>query len=114
MKFEIEMDQNGTVQTLPVTAAVSGKKTSLETKMKMTVHVQQKIAFTLLGIASAIVIVPVIVIFAILIQKGLPAINWEFLSSMPRMGMRAGAEGRPHPWCAARVGGGWRTISKRP
>jgi phosphate transport system permease protein len=58
--------------------------------MKLSVHAQQKIAFTLLGIASAIVIVPVIVIFWILIQKGLPAINWQFLTAMPRMGMRAG------------------------
>ena len=58
--------------------------------MKISVHAQQKIAFTLLGIASTIVIVPVIVIFAILIQKGFPAINWEFLTAMPRMGMRAG------------------------
>ena len=58
--------------------------------MKLTVHTQQKIAFTLLGLASTIVIVPVIVIFVILIQKGFPAINWEFLTAMPRMGMRAG------------------------
>ena len=58
--------------------------------MKLTVHTQQKIAFTLLGLASTVVIVPVIVIFAILIQKGFPAINWEFLTTMPRMGMRAG------------------------
>jgi len=58
--------------------------------MKISVHAQQKIAFTLLGIASTIVIVPVIVIFAVLIQKGFPAINWQFLTTMPRMGMRAG------------------------
>ena len=58
--------------------------------MKISVHVQQKIAFTLLGLASILVIVPVIVIFAILIQKGWPAINWQFLTTMPRMGMRAG------------------------
>ena len=58
--------------------------------MKLTPQSKQKIAFTLLGLASAVVIVPVIVIFAILIQKGFPAINWEFLTAMPRMGMRAG------------------------
>ena len=58
--------------------------------MKISTQTQQKIAFTLLGIASTLVIVPVIVIFAILIQKGLPAINWQFLTAMPRMGMRAG------------------------
>jgi len=58
--------------------------------MKISTQTQQKIAFTLLGIASTVVIVPVIVIFAILIQKGLPAINWQFLTAMPRSGMRAG------------------------
>ena len=58
--------------------------------MKLSSQVKQKIAFTFLGIASTIVIVPVIVIFTILIQKGLPAINWQFLTAMPRMGMRAG------------------------
>ena len=58
--------------------------------MKISQHTQQKIAFSLLGLASLIVIVPVIVIFAILIQKGWPAINWQFLTAMPRMGMRAG------------------------
>lgn len=58
--------------------------------MKISVHTQQKIAFALLGLAATVVIVPVIVIFAILIQKGLPAINWQFLTAMPRMGMRAG------------------------
>ncbi len=57
---------------------------------KMSQHTKQRIAFTILGLASAIVIVPVIVIFAILIQKGLPAINCQFLTAMPRMGMRAG------------------------
>lgn len=58
--------------------------------MKISTQTHQKIAFTLLGIASTIVIVPVIVIFVILIQKGWPAINWQFLTAMPRMGMRAG------------------------
>ncbi len=56
----------------------------------VSTQTQQKIAFTLLGIASSLVVVPVIVIFAILIQKGWPAINWQFLTTMPRMGMRAG------------------------
>jgi phosphate transport system permease protein len=57
---------------------------------KVSTQTQQKIAFTVLGIAATVVIVPVIVIFVILIQKGAPAINWQFLTQMPRMGMRAG------------------------
>ncbi|OGW81047.1 MAG: phosphate ABC transporter, permease protein PstA [Omnitrophica bacterium RIFCSPLOWO2_12_FULL_44_17] len=58
--------------------------------MRISSKTAQKIAFSFLGLAAVIVIVPVIVIFAILIQKGLPAINWQFLTAMPRMGMRAG------------------------
>ncbi len=58
--------------------------------LTVSVHTKQKIAFALLGLASTLVIVPVIVIFAILIQKGLPAINWQFLTTVPRMGMKAG------------------------
>jgi phosphate transport system permease protein len=34
--------------------------------------------------------VPVGLIVVIIIQKGLPAINWQFLSDIPRQGMRAG------------------------
>ncbi len=58
--------------------------------MKLRVQTKQKIAFACLGIASTVVLVPVVVIFAILIEKGWPAISWQFLTSMPRMGMRAG------------------------
>jgi len=58
--------------------------------VKLSPKWKQRIAFSVLGLASVVVIVPVIVIFSILIEKGLPAINWEFLTAMPRMGMRAG------------------------
>jgi phosphate transport system permease protein len=37
-----------------------------------------------------LIIVPVGLIVVIIIQKGLPAINWQFLSDMPRQGMREG------------------------
>lgn len=56
----------------------------------MKPQTKQKIAFTCLGLAAVVVIIPVIVIFVILIDKGISAINWQFLSAMPRMGMRAG------------------------
>jgi len=56
----------------------------------MKPQTKQKIAFTCLGLAAVVVIIPVIVIFVILIDKGISAINWQFLSTMPRMGMRAG------------------------
>lgn len=50
----------------------------------------QKIAFALLFLATLLIVVPVGLIVVIIIQKGLPAINWQFLSDIPRQGMRAG------------------------
>lgn len=50
----------------------------------------QKIAFFLLFLATLFIVVPVGLIVVIIIQKGLPAINWQFLSDIPRQGMRAG------------------------
>jgi len=50
----------------------------------------QKIAFFFLFLATLLIVVPVGLIVIIIIQKGLPAINWQFLSDIPRQGMRAG------------------------
>jgi len=53
-------------------------------------HRTQNIAFSLLFLATLLIVVPVGAIIVIIIVKGLPAINWQFLSDMPRQGMRAG------------------------
>ena len=53
-------------------------------------HRTQKIAFFLLFLATLLIVIPVGLIVVIIIQKGLPAINWQFLSDIPRQGMRAG------------------------
>lgn len=53
-------------------------------------HRTQKIAFFFLLLATLLIVVPVGLIVVIIIQKGLPAINWQFLSDIPRQGMRAG------------------------
>lgn len=50
----------------------------------------QKIAFALLLISTIIIILPVIAITIIIIKNGVSSINWEFLSTAPRMGMRQG------------------------
>jgi phosphate transport system permease protein len=50
----------------------------------------QKIAFFFLFLATLLIAVPVGLIVAIIIVKGLPAINWQFLSDIPRQGMRSG------------------------
>ena len=53
-------------------------------------RLNQKIAFFFLFLATLFIIVPVGVVLFIIIQKGLPAISWQFLTDMPRQGMRAG------------------------
>ncbi len=50
----------------------------------------QNIAFFFLFLATLLIVVPVGLVVVIIIQKGLPAINWQFLSDIPRQGMRAG------------------------
>lgn len=53
-------------------------------------HRAQKIAFFFLFLAILLIVVPVGLIMVIIVQKGLPAINWQFLSDIPRQGMRSG------------------------
>lgn len=50
----------------------------------------QKIVFFLLFLSTLLIVIPVGLIIVMIIQKGLPALNWEFLSAMPKQGMRAG------------------------
>jgi len=53
-------------------------------------HRTQSVAFFFLFLATLLIVIPVGLIVVIIIQKGLPAINWQFLSDIPRQGMRAG------------------------
>ncbi|MGH7197137.1 MAG: phosphate ABC transporter permease PstA [Candidatus Omnitrophota bacterium] len=58
--------------------------------MRISSKVTQRIAFTLLLLANLLVIVPVGMVILIILKNGLGAISWEFLTQMPRSGMRAG------------------------
>ena len=53
-------------------------------------HQTQRIAFFFLFLATLLIVVPVGLIVVIIVQKGLPALSWQFLSDVPRQGMRAG------------------------
>lgn len=53
-------------------------------------YMNQKIAHLLLGMFALLSIGPVIAIIAYLFYKGSGAISWEFLTGMPRNGMKAG------------------------
>lgn len=50
----------------------------------------EKIAFFFLFLATMLIVVPVGLIVVIIIQKGIGAISWQFITDVPRQGMRAG------------------------
>jgi len=50
----------------------------------------QSIAFFFLFLSTLLIVVPVGLIVVIIIIKGIPAINWQFIFDIPRQGMRAG------------------------
>jgi len=52
--------------------------------------ITQRLAFGILFLITLIVVIPVVLIVAVIVVKGLPAINWTFLTDMPREGMKAG------------------------
>jgi len=56
----------------------------------MSRQTSQKIAFALLTAATVIVVVPIVLVIIYIIAQGIGAINWEFLTAMPRSGMREG------------------------
>jgi phosphate transport system permease protein len=56
----------------------------------MSRQTSQKIAFALLTAAAVVVVVPIILVIFYIIIQGIGAINWEFLTAMPRNGMREG------------------------
>ena len=53
-------------------------------------QVTQRIAFILISLAAALVILPIFAIVGYIVVEGIGAINWEFLTTMPRHGMREG------------------------
>lgn len=56
----------------------------------MTPQQRERLAFWLLRVALAIVLFPVLFILAYMVIKGAPGLTWEFLTTAPRSGMRAG------------------------
>jgi phosphate transport system permease protein len=51
---------------------------------------RQNAAFIILGLATLVVVLPIILTIAYIIKNGIGAINWEFISQSPRNGMREG------------------------
>jgi phosphate transport system permease protein len=50
----------------------------------------QKFGFILLGVVALIVVVPILIVIGAIAVRGISAIDWTFLTAMPRDGMRAG------------------------
>jgi phosphate transport system permease protein len=56
----------------------------------MQTTTKQKIAFTILFFCTVSVVLPVLFVLVIVVKNGWSALNWQFLSAMPKEGMRAG------------------------
>lgn len=52
--------------------------------------IQEKIAFSILTFTMLLVLIPIVLILGFIIYKGIGTISWEFLSAMPRKGMKEG------------------------
>jgi phosphate transport system permease protein len=53
-------------------------------------YLAQRLGFALLGLATLAVVVPILLVVGVIVVQGIGAISWEFLSAMPRDGMKAG------------------------
>ncbi len=56
----------------------------------MNRHLSQRLGFSLLTLIAVFTVVPILSVLAYILVKGSPAISWEFLSAVPRAGMREG------------------------
>jgi phosphate transport system permease protein len=50
----------------------------------------QRAGFILLGLTAVIVVVPILIVVGAIVAQGIETIDWEFLTAMPRDGMKAG------------------------
>jgi phosphate transport system permease protein len=50
----------------------------------------QRLGISLITLVAFLTVVPILAVFGYIIGKGAPALSWQFLSAMPRDGMRAG------------------------
>jgi phosphate transport system permease protein len=53
-------------------------------------HLVQRLGYGLLVVASLVVVVPILSVVGIIVVRGAAALDWEFLTALPREGMKAG------------------------
>lgn len=58
--------------------------------MKLHPQAKQRLAFALLSLSTIFVVLPVLAVIYLLLSRGLPAINWTFLTQPPVNMMREG------------------------
>lgn len=56
----------------------------------MSAETVQRIVFILLGLATVIVVAPILLVVGYVVVQGIGVIDWTFLTAMPRDGMKAG------------------------
>ena len=56
----------------------------------MNRHLTQRLGFSLLTLMAVFTVVPIVGVIIYILVQGSPAISWEFLSKVPRSGMREG------------------------
>jgi len=56
----------------------------------MNRYLQEKVGFAVLGLAALVVVLPILVMVGVIVVRGAAGISWEFLTGMPRQGMKAG------------------------
>jgi len=56
----------------------------------MNRYLVQRVGFVLLVLVTLIVVVPILLVVGVIVVRGIGAISWEFLTGMPRDGMKAG------------------------
>jgi phosphate transport system permease protein len=53
-------------------------------------HLSQRLGFSLLTLIAVFTVVPIVAVVVYILIQGSPAISWEFLTAVPRSGMREG------------------------
>jgi phosphate transport system permease protein len=56
----------------------------------MSRQTSERIAFAVLTLAAISVVVPILLVLGYIVVQGISAISWEFLTAMPRSGMKEG------------------------
>jgi len=52
--------------------------------------IRQRIAFSVLGLLTLAIVVPILFVIVYIVVNGAGAVTWEFLTAAPRQGMKAG------------------------